>query len=152
MTGNPPAGERGSAGVSGDVERAVVLADVVQLHAEYARLIDARDLPGWSWLFPEDGVLVHAAGTVTGRDALVRFAEEAPVGAHLPGLPAVEPQADGIVLAVAPFVFVNAATRTVVTGTYRDRLVRGDRGLLFSRRVIEARGRLEFDPPGESGR
>ncbi len=136
----------------GDPDRALVLADVVQLHAEYARLIDARDLPAWSRLFTEDGELVHAAGTVTGRDALVRFAEDSPVGAHLPGLPAVEPQPDGTVLAVAPFVFVNAGTRTVVAGTYRDHLVCGDRGLRFSRREIEARGRLELDEPGGTDR
>ncbi|WP_029432278.1 nuclear transport factor 2 family protein [Blastococcus sp. URHD0036] len=138
--------------MSGDLERALALADVVQLHAEYARLIDARDFPAWSLLFTEDATLVLAAGTVTGRDELVRFARESPVGVHLPALPSVEPQPDGGVLAVAPFAFVNAGARTVVAGTYRDQLVRGDSGLRFRRREIEARGRLELDVPGEADR
>ena len=126
--------------------------EITHLAARYALAVDERRLDDVAALFTEDGVLVHAAGTVTGRDALIRFAEEAPVGAHLPGLPAVEPHPDGSVRAVAPFVFVNAGTRTVVAGTYRDHLVPGGRGLQFRRREIETRGRLELDEPGRSDR
>jgi hypothetical protein len=134
--------------VSASAEGALVLADVVQVHAEYARLIDARDLSGWSRLFAEDGELVSVAGTVTGREALVRFARDFPAGGHLPGLPTVEPQPDGSVLALASFVFIDAAARTVVAGAYRDHLVPGGPGLLFRRREIESRGRLELGNHG----
>ena len=131
--------------MSEQVERADVLADVVRLHADYARLIDAREAQAWSLLFTEDGLLIREdKPPVEGRAQLVTFAAESPAGVHLPGLPTVEPQSDGSVIATAHFVFVNGATRRIVAGVYRDDLVRGGTGLVFRRRDIQAGALLDL--------
>jgi hypothetical protein len=126
------------------VDRQEVLADVVQLQADYARLIDAREAESWSRLFAEDGVLVREEGPVEGRAELVTFAVESPVGVHLPGVPSLDLRPGGTVSATSHFVFVNSGTRRITSGTYHDTIVRGEEGLVFARREVEVRGRIEL--------
>jgi hypothetical protein len=126
------------------VDRQGILADVLQLQADYARLIDAREAEPWSRLFTDDGVLIREEGPVEGRADLVTFATESPVGVHLSGVPSLEARPDGTVHATSHFVFVNSGTRRITSGTYHDTLVPGGEGLVFARREVDVRGRIEL--------
>ena len=128
----------------GAADRQETVLAVLQLHGEYARRMDSRYADGLSRLFTEDGSFSREEGDTTGRAALVEFAEASPVGIHVSGVPMVEVRPDGTVTAECNFVFVNPGTRRITTGWYVDTLVPGGDALLFARRRVELRGRIEL--------
>jgi 3-phenylpropionate/cinnamic acid dioxygenase small subunit len=132
------------------------LADVVRLLADYARLIDAGEAEPWSRLFTEDGIFVQGgvSGEVAGRADLVAFAEAAPVGVHVAGIPSFDRLEDGTLDVTSNFVFVGAENQQILAGVYRDRMVPTPGGLLFARREVVVRARVRRPAsthPGAAG-
>jgi hypothetical protein len=120
------------------------LAAVLRLHADYGRLIDAREAEPWSRLFAEDGVLVGArpgGGDVVGGADLAAFAAASPAGVHVCGVPSIDETGPDVVQATSNFVFVGAENGQILAGTYRDRLVACPGGLVFARREVQTRAR-----------
>jgi hypothetical protein len=128
----------------GGADRQETVLAVLQLHGEYARRMDSRDADGLSRLFTEDGSFSREEGDTTGHAALAAFARESPVGIHVSGVPTVQTRPDGTATAECNFVFVNPGTRRITTGWYVDTLVPGGDGLLFARRRVELRGRIDL--------
>jgi SnoaL-like domain len=116
------------------------LPAVWRLLGSYARLWDGKDPAAWSRLFAENGTLQVLDHTVTGRADLEQFAQRSGKGVHVQGVPVVE-RHDGGLRVTSNYVYVEAATKHVTAGEYRDELREVDGQLLFSRRVIDLRVR-----------
>jgi hypothetical protein len=113
----------------------VRLEEIQRLHADCSWAIDGRDAEAYAALFASDGeVRVEPSGpTVTGTEALAKFAAGSPEGVHLSG--PVSPRPDGSTRAA--FIFTHSSTGQVSSGYYADRYVRDGSGrLVFASREV----------------
>jgi len=121
--------------------------EVITLFSEYARRIDSRDGEGWSTLFALDGALSLATRSIVGRSALAEFALRSPVGVHVPGLPSIETAADGSVVVISSWLFLNSGNGQILAGSYVDTLSRDGDAVRFVERRVEQRASLSTVVP-----
>jgi len=112
------------------------LPAILTLLGDYGRLMDGREGAALSQIFTDDGVLAIGKHEVRGRAALADFVDKAVAGTHIQSVPSLEPLPDGSVDARSNFVFVNAGTAQLMSGTYHDVLVPEGSRFLFVRRDI----------------
>ena len=123
-------------------------AEIQQLYIKYSRAIDAGDAEGYADTFTADGVF----GNSTGRAALIEFAKgfhESNQGRTRPwnNEILIEPTAEGADGSCYLSLY-NTGTRPqtlMVTGIYRDKLVKTSSGWRFKSRTVEV------DQPADSG-
>ena len=113
-------------------------AEINQLYARYVQAIDFGDAMAWADTFTPGGSF---GDSVTGRDALVAFAERyhAENGSeprHWYSALVLTPTADGAEGRCYAVTF-NSSTRSLMwTGTYKDMLVETSGGWRFSSRQL----------------
>ncbi len=108
---------------------------VSSLLAEYCATMDSGRFDEWVELFLTDGRLELPPAVIAGHAKLTRFAERAPVGIHVSGLPLLATTPDSI-SSVCSWVFVERATGTAMAGYYYDDIVwAGGRYRFRARRV-----------------
>ncbi|HEX4432236.1 MAG TPA: nuclear transport factor 2 family protein [Frankiaceae bacterium] len=111
-------------------------SSVSRLLGQYCLLLDSGHFEEWTALFVAQGRLQMKRHEVVGHDELLVFAQEAPRGIHLCGVPVVSTSAEGAVSSVCPWNFVDLATGTQVVGYYHDDVVwSGGRHRFTSRRI-----------------
>lgn len=124
-------------------------AEINQLYARYVQAIDFGEAIAWADAFTPNGSFSGSV-TVTGRDALIAFAEQyheenGSEPRHWYNALVLTPTADGAEGRCYAVTF-NASTRSIMwTGTYKDALVKTATGWRFSSR------QLTIDTPVERG-
>ena len=121
-------------------------AAINQLYARYVQAIDFGDAIAWADTFTPDGSF---GDSVTGRDALVAFAERyheenGSEPRHWYTALVLTPTADGAEGRCYALTFNSSARSLMWTGTYRDVLVETSEGWRFSSR------QLTIDTPANS--
>jgi hypothetical protein len=117
------------------------LSSVCRLLGEYCVMLDGGQFEDWTGLFTADGRLEMKRHAVVGHDALLQFAQEAPRGIHLCGVPVVSETSDAV-SSTCPWNFVDLASGTQVVGYYHDDIVWSDGRHRFRSRRIE----MHFPP------
>lgn len=119
-------------------------AQIHQLYARYVQAIDFGEAVAWADTFTPDGSF---GDSVTGRDALIAFAEEyheenGDAPRHWYGALVLTPTAEGAEGRCYAVTFNSRTQSLMWTGTYRDTLVKTADGWRFSQR------QLTIDPTG----
>ena len=119
-------------------------AQIHQLYARYVQAIDFGEAVAWADTFTPDGSF---GDDVTGRDALIAFAEEyheanGDAPRHWYGALVLTPTAEGAEGRCYAVTFNSRTQSLMWTGTYRDALVKTPDGWRFALR------QLTIDPTG----
>lgn len=115
------------------------LAEIHRLYAHYNLMLDGGDAQAWADTFTDDG----SFNTFVGTQALVAFAEDFiaanPASRHWNSNIHITPTADGAA-GIAYLMLWKVSTQPaeiVVTGIYRDELVKTPEGWRFKARLVE---------------
>jgi SnoaL-like domain len=122
---------------------------VIQLIADYARLIDAGDVEGWLDNFLPDAVLDTLSGVATGRDEIRAWVTRLLDGGvvakqprqlvHVVGLPHVQRDGDRYLAQTYCMILEydrDGRIRIPLVGRYEDVCVQVDGRWYFQRRII----------------
>jgi ketosteroid isomerase-like protein len=123
--------------------------DIIQVIANYSRLLDARDVEAWLRLWRPDAVLASMSDPATGHDELRawvhRLFEQRKVGydpaqlVHFIGLPAVDGDSDRATAQTYTIIFdytEDGQIQVPLVGRYDDVFSRYDGQWRFERRHI----------------
>ena len=121
---------------------------VERLLSSYPLLLDSGDVAGCVALFTDDGEFAVDGNTVTGREALQKYFQDARdrgrAGIHLPGPTLVDVAPDGATAtAWQSFIFVANGENALTRGMYRDVAEYDGERWRFRRRDVEV-----FPAPG----
>ena len=113
-------------------------AEIHQLYARYVQAIDFGDAIAWADTFEPDGSF---GDSVTGRDALVAFAERyheenGSEPRHWYTALVLTPTAEGAEGRCYALTFNSSTRRLMWSGTYKDALVKTSAGWRFSSRHL----------------
>jgi hypothetical protein len=108
--------------------------EILQLMYLYNHTIDGGEAEQWAGTFTPDGVLDAAGTLMSGHDELVAFAKSVSGLRHVVTNPVVQVEGDSA--SGRAYIVVYHGTSTMVVGTYKDELVRGEGGWRFAKRVF----------------
>ncbi len=126
----------------GTDQRLRVLVDrlaIAELTARYNRTFDDDDGAAWADTFTEDGVLIGASGTSTGRTELIERCRDNPNVAHMTTDFVIELDGDRARQYLTGMIFrspVGTPLAYARLGWYTDDLVRGADGWRFASRSV----------------
>jgi ketosteroid isomerase-like protein len=112
---------------------------IAELSARYNRAFDDDDGAAWADTFTDDGVLIGASGTSTGRNELIQRCHDNPNVAHMTTDFVIELGGDRARQYVTGMIFRSPVGTPVAyarTGWYTDDLVRGPDGWRFTSRSV----------------
>lgn len=127
-------------------------AEILDVLARYAQVIDNRDWNDAHTVFTEDVQFGVGPSAFTGIDAVRRMVESVtPYHPHHTGNTILTQREDGSVRAWSKF-FIVRTDGTVGSGDYQDTLVRTEAGWRIAHRVASRGNRRSDDPGGPSSR
>jgi hypothetical protein len=117
-----------------DAERAAI----EKLFVGYAQYVDDVKPQDFADLFASDGILEVGGQQITGRAALIEFAERSSRGVHVQSGARFSRPSEGVIDSVCSFIFAKP-DGTTVAGYYYDRIVSVGERIVFGRRRIDIR-------------
>ncbi|MCR9137219.1 MAG: nuclear transport factor 2 family protein [Alphaproteobacteria bacterium] len=124
---------------------------ILDLMARYTLAVDAHDPEGWAATFTEDGIFQNETTQIIGREKIAAYARiHAKLGTrHITASPLFTITEDGLGAHGQCTTVVTVATqkgyRVIMTGLYRDTLVKQNGEWLIQRRCADAQP-LSDDP------
>jgi hypothetical protein len=119
--------------------------EILELAARYNHTIDSGDGAGWAATFTPDGVFDTAQATLTGTDALSKFAagvpQQVPGPRHWTNNHVVDGDGDSAThTCYLIMLSVDDGAKVLATGLYKDELSKQDGKWLYSKRTVTVDG------------